>query len=82
MDKRPHVVFPNDPHHTLTRYIQIPDSMARYDETTFIREVFPPALFDSADPLEITQHVILADQLCCGQAQSYYHRYDANGPRV
>ena len=54
-----HVKFPDDTMHQHTRYIQIPESMARYDETSFINEIFPPSVFD-LPPMDLIKRVILS----------------------
>jgi hypothetical protein len=59
VDEVPHVAFPNDSVHQFTRYIEIPSWMARYNEMDFIREVFPPGVFD-LPPMELIRRVILS----------------------
>jgi hypothetical protein len=59
-DKYPHIQFPHDQTGKLTRYICIPRRFARYDESTFVREVFNPEILATLDPMELTKRVILA----------------------
>jgi hypothetical protein len=59
VDEVDHVAFPNDTVHQFTRYIEIPSWMARYNEMAFIREVFPPSVFN-LPPMELIRRVILS----------------------
>jgi PIF1-like helicase len=61
-DRIKHVPLPDDPNHKLTRYVRIARKYLRTNEPEFISEVFPPAIFNSAEPMAITKHVILASR--------------------
>jgi hypothetical protein len=59
-DRLPHVVFSNDVVHQYTRYIEIPEWMARYNETAFINEVFPQEVLDLSPNMSLIKRVIIS----------------------
>jgi hypothetical protein len=59
MDRYQHVLFPHDTRGELTRYICVPRQFARYDEASFIREVFSPEVL-AGPPMALSKRVILA----------------------
>ena len=60
MDRYQHVRFPHDFKNRFTRYIAIPRQFARFDEASFVHEIFNPEVLATFDPMQITERVILA----------------------